>query len=102
LFVEFFDPSPVEVELLGDIIDRRLVAAPTNEVGEPLGVKGIVGQKLKPLPPRFAKDASDLELKVYARVPARQIAYTPDRTIVPAVVRASAIGALRFLSAGSA
>jgi hypothetical protein len=94
------------VELLGDILDRRLAAAPANEVGEPLGVKGIVGQKLEPLPPhfatRFAKDASYLELKVYARVPARQIAYTPDRTIVPAVVRASAIGALRFLSAGSA
>src|SRR5215510_11764135 len=100
LLVELLDRVPVEIDLLGYVLDRRLAAAPANEVGEPLGVKRIVGQKLELLPPHFAarlaKDASDLELKIDARVAAREITHAPDRAIVPAFVHASTIGAACF------
>jgi hypothetical protein len=34
LLVEFLDCLPVEVEFLGDLLDRRLPAAPSNEVSK--------------------------------------------------------------------
>ena len=100
LLVELLDRLPIEAQLLGDILDRRDAAAPADEGGKPLGVKRIVGQELQPLPPhlaaRSAKDAPDLELKIDARVAARQIAHAPHRAIVPAAMQRSAVGAARF------
>jgi hypothetical protein len=36
LLVQLFDSVPIEVELLGDVLDRRLPAAPADEVGKRL------------------------------------------------------------------
>ena len=100
LLLQLLDRVPIELELLGDILDRRLAAAPADEVGKPLCIKRIVSQKREPFPPhlaaRPAKGAPDLELKVYARVAARQIAHTPHRAVVPAAMLVSAIGAACF------
>jgi hypothetical protein len=100
LLIELLYRFPIEVKLLGNVLDRRLAAASVNEVGKSLGVKGIVGQKLEPLPPhfaaRFAMNASDLELQIRARVAAREIAHAADRAIVPGIMQRSAIGAVRF------
>jgi len=98
--VELLDRVPIELELVGNILDRRDAAAPADEGGEPLCIERIVGQELRPLPPhlaaRPAKDASDLDLKIDARVAARQIAYAPNSAIVPAAMQGSAVGAPRF------
>jgi hypothetical protein len=100
LLVGLLDRLPIEAQLLGDILDRRGASAPANEDGEPLSVKRIVGKELEPLPPHFAarlaKGASDLELKIDARVATRQIAYAPHCAVVPAPMQASAVGAPRF------
>jgi hypothetical protein len=45
---------------------------------------------------RSAKDAPDLDLKIDARVAARQVAHPPHRAIVPAAMQGSAVGAARF------
>jgi len=100
LLVELLDRVPIKLELPGDILDRRDAAAPADEGGKPLRVERIVGQELQPLPPhlaaRSAKDAPDLDLKIHARVAARQIAHAPHRAIVPAPMERAAVGAARF------
>jgi len=91
---------PIEVELFGDILDRRLAAPPANKVGEPLCVEWVVGKKFKPLAYHFvtgpAKYASHFEFEIYPRIAARKIAYATDGAIVPAVVQASTTTASRF------
>jgi len=100
LLVELLDRVPIELQLLRHILDRRDAAAPADEGGKALGVKRIVGQELKPLPPhlaaRSATHAPDLDLKIDARVAARQVAHAPNLAIVPAPMQAAAVGAARF------
>jgi len=74
--------------------------APASEVGKPLGVERVVGQKLKPLTFHFAanpaKDASDLELEIDPRIATRKVAHTTNCAIVPTAMRASTTAAARF------
>jgi hypothetical protein len=100
LFIELLDGVPMQVELLGNILDRCLAAPPTDKIGKALGVQRIVGQKLKPLALHFAtkpaKNASYFKLEKYPRVAAGEIAHATDRAIVPAVMQASATTAASF------
>jgi hypothetical protein len=93
LLIQLLDGIPVEVELFGYILDRRLAAAPTHKVGEPLG-------EVEPLPFHFAtkpaKNASHFQFEKYARVAAREVAYVTHRAIVPAVVGRTATSTQRF------
>ena len=79
---------------------RLLAAAPANEVGEPLGVKRVVGQKVEllasHLAAKLAKYAPHIEFEIDPRVTARQIADATHRAIVPALVQASTTAAQRF------
>ena len=79
---------------------RLLAAAPANEVGEPLGVMQIVGQKIEllafHLAAKLAKNASHIEFEKDPRVAAGQIADATHCAIVPALVQASTTTAERF------
>src|ERR1019366_428115 len=49
LLVQLLDRIPVQMQFLGDVLDRRRAAAPAHVVREALGIERIVGQKLQPL-----------------------------------------------------
>jgi hypothetical protein len=93
LFIEFLNGIPIEVELPGYVLDRRLAAAPANKVREPLGEARVVGEKVEALAFHFvttpAKNASHFQLEKYPGVAARRITHATDRAIIPTVVRAS-------------
>src|SRR5262249_47039915 len=101
LLIEFLDRVPIEVELLGNILDRRLAAPPLNKVGEPLRVEWVVGQKFKPLAYHFAagpaKYAPHFEFEIYPRIAARKIAHAANRAVVPTAMQASTTTTSRFL-----
>jgi hypothetical protein len=100
LLIELLDRIPIEVELISNILDRRLSAAPADKVGEPLSKMRVVGQKIEPLAFHFAtrpaKYASHGEFEKYSRVAAGKISHATCRAIVPAVVLAAARTAQRF------
>src|SRR5262249_44775839 len=72
LFIEVLYRLPIEVELFGNVLDRRLTAASADKIGKALGVEWIVGQKVEPFAFHFAtnpaKNASNLDFEKYARV----------------------------------
>ena len=100
LLLQRLDRVPVEVELLGNVLDRGLTAAPAHVVGKALGIERVVGQEVQPLalhvPATLAPHAPHLELQVDARVATRQIANAPRASVVPARVRSTAAAAERF------
>ena len=53
LLIELLDRVPVELELLGDVLDRGRATAPPYVIGKALGIKRVVGQKLQSLDRRF-------------------------------------------------
>ena len=49
LLVQRLDRIPVQVQLLGDILDRGAATAPADVVGKPLRVERVVAEKVEPL-----------------------------------------------------
>ena len=100
LLFQCLDRVPVELELLCDVLDRRLPAATADVKGKALGIEWIVRQELKLLalhvPATLARHAPDLDLQVDARVATGKIANPPHAPIVPARVHATAAAADRF------
>ena len=94
LLVQFLDRMPVQMQFLGDRLDRGAGAASTDVIGEPLRVQRIVGQEVQALalhgsatptvhPPHF-------DLEIDARVGTGQIAHPARAAVVPAHMRFAA------------
>lgn len=68
LLFEILDGMPVELKLLGDVLDRGRPASLPDIVREAFRVERIACQKVQPLAfhlsARFAEDPSGLELEV--------------------------------------
>jgi len=100
LLFELFDCVPIKVELLGNILDRRLSAAAADKVGEPLGKMRVVRQEIEQLAFHFtarpAGNASHLEFEIDPRVPAGKIACATGRAVIPAAMLGSASATQRF------
>jgi len=77
LLLELLHRVPVEMQLLGDVLDRRGPTTTAHIEGEPVRVERVVGEKRQPLslhlPALNAVDASHIDVQEYSRVPAREI-----------------------------
>ncbi|MEI7875981.1 MAG: hypothetical protein WCK95_27930 [Alphaproteobacteria bacterium] len=102
LLLQRLDRIPVEPQLLGNVLDRRLPATSTDIVGKALRVERIVGQKIEPLALHLATTAAlhppDLDLQENPRVAARQIANQPFTPVVPSRMNPPAAPADRFFA----
>jgi len=100
LLLQLLDGVPVEVKLLGDILDGGGSAATPHVEGEALGVARIVGQPVELLAlhlvAREAGDAAHDELEVDAPVAAREVANPMDLLIVEGPVPSSTDTTRRF------
>src|SRR5712692_7351551 len=54
LLVEFLDGAPIQVQLAGDVLDRRGPTAPAHKERKALGVEGVVGEPRQLLLLHFA------------------------------------------------
>jgi len=90
LLLQRLDRVPVEMQLLGHVLDRRLPATPAHVKGEALGVQRIVGQEVKRLPLHLAAglamNAPDFEVQVNTGIGTGQVAYPAYLPIVPTAV----------------
>ena len=95
-----FDRVPVQVQLLGYILDRRHPAPTPHEECKPLVVEGIVGQPLRPLalhcPAAPARHPAYLHVQVNARVAARQVPHQPSPSVVETALPLSTGARRRF------
>ena len=100
LLLQRLDGLPVQMELLGHILDRRRPAAPSDVMGKALGIEGIAGQEVELLAFHFAAmlavNPPHVDSKVDPAVAARQIANLPRALVVPAKPHTSAAATLRF------
>ena len=86
LFFQSVDRLAVQMQLLGDILDRGGTATLANVKGKPLGVERIVGQEGKLLllhlaaPP--AQNTPDLQFEVDACVAAGEVSDQPELAVV--------------------
>jgi len=103
LLFQRLDRIPVEVEFLGNILDRARAAAPPHVMRKALGIERVVGQEIEPLALHLAAasalHAPNLDLEIDARIAAGQIANLARAPVVPDPVRPTAAAAERFLSA---
>src|SRR6266571_589041 len=100
LLVQLLHRMPVELQLLGDVIDRSAAASPADIEGKSLGVERIVRQKLETLALHLAAPAathaSHLELQEDAQAAGREIASAAKLAIIPPGMLLSAGPARRF------
>ena len=93
LLVQLLDTVPVQVQLVGHLLDGAVATAPTHLVGKALGVQRCVGQKPQPFAlhacAASAPNAAYLQFQVDAPGPARQIAHPPQPAVVPARLHAT-------------
>src|SRR5258705_7916276 len=94
LHLQRLDRVPVQRQFFRHVFDRRLSAAPADIISKALGVERIVRQKIQLLSLHLAAiaalDPPHLQLQIYPRVPAAQIAHPPDLAVVPAHLDATA------------
>ena len=100
LFLQRLDAVPVQVQLVGHVLDRGAAAAPAHVVGEALGIERAVRQKLQPLdlhrPAVSAENPPRLEFQINPVRSAGQIAHPPRPAVVPPRVHAPTHAAGRF------
>jgi hypothetical protein len=86
LHLQALDGAPIEMRLLGDILDRGHSAAAAHPEREPLRVERMVGQPAQAFLPHRATPAAlhppHRQLQVNPRIATRQIAHPPGPLIV--------------------
>jgi hypothetical protein len=91
---------PIQLQLRGDIADRRAAAAAADVKRKPLGVVRVVRQKFQTLALHLAaltaSDTPYLELQIYPQIAGPKISNTPDPSIVPPGLLSSTRTACRF------
>src|SRR5664280_718293 len=102
LLLQRLDRIPVELQLLGNVLDRRLPTALANVMRKALRIERVVRQEIEPLALHLAATAAshppDLNLQEDARVAARQIANLPYTSVVPTRMNSPAAPANRFFA----
>src|SRR5450830_1020139 len=102
LLLQRLDRIPVELQLLGNVLDRRLPTALAHVMGKALRIERVVRQEIEPLALHLAATAAshppDLNLQKDARVAARQIANLPYTPVVPTRMNSPAAPANRFFA----
>src|SRR5437868_3188922 len=102
LHLQFFDRIPVQLQFLGDFLDRTRAAALPYVIREALGVERIVGEKVEPLAlhsiAATTANASYLEPQVHTHRAVGQIPALPLPPIVPAHAHLAALAADRFFA----
>src|SRR5712671_50578 len=100
LHLQRLDSVPVELQLLGNVRDRRLPATASDKIRKALGVQRIICQKVELLSLHLAAAATihapHLQLKQYSPLAARQITHLPDFTVVPTHLDVATTPASRF------
>src|SRR5438309_3057171 len=100
LLVQILDRMPIQLELLGHILDGRRATPSPHIVSKALGVKRIVRQKLQPLALHFAtastKHPANFQFQVYPRIAARQIPKLTNSAVVPTLLHAPAVATGSF------
>ena len=94
LLVQFLDRLPIQMQLFGHRLDRRIAAPASDIVGEAFGVKRTIRQPTQLLAfhtALVARHAPNLELQEDSQRPARQIPHHPRTTIVVASPRSTAL-----------
>ena len=94
VLVELLDGAPIEVQLLGHVLDGAHPTASSHIERKALRVEGIVGEEVQLLALHglrsSTRNPSHLELEIHAHLAVGQIAYSPLATVVPAEVDRSA------------
>jgi hypothetical protein len=102
LLLQRLDRIPVELQLLGNVLDRRLPTALTHVMRKALRIERVVRQEIEPLALHLAATTAlhppDLNLQEDARVTARQIANLPYAPVVPTRMNPPAAPANRFFA----
>src|SRR5665811_894501 len=102
LLLQRLDRIPVELQLLGNVLDRRLPTALAHVMGKALRIERVVRQEIEPLALHLAATAAshppDLNLQEDARVAARQITNLPYTPVVPTRMNSPAAPANRFFA----
>src|SRR5262245_32891139 len=100
LHLELFDGVPLEMQLLGDVVDRRRMTTTSDVERQALGVARIVGQEVEPFAlhrtTAAARDATHLELQKDPHPTAREIAHPAHGPIVDAALHTPADATGRF------
>src|SRR4029077_2427939 len=100
LLVELLDGIPVQMQFLGNVLDRRRAAAPAYIVGKALRVERILAQERKPLAlhrsTSAAADPAHFQIEVDTKLTARQIAHPPPGAVVKAAMHRPAHAAVGF------
>jgi hypothetical protein len=100
LLLEILHRVPVEMQLLGDVLDRRGPTTTAHIEGKPFRVERVVGEERQPLslhlPALNAVDASHVDVQEYSRVPAREISDPPALLVVEDPAPAATAAARRF------
>ena len=95
-------PIPVELQLVSNVLDRRMPTALANVMGKALRIERIVRQEIEPFALHLAATAAshppDLNLQKNVRVAARQIANPPDTPVVPTRMNPPTAPAIRFFA----
>ncbi len=88
--LQTLDRLPIEIHLLGDVLDRAGAAAATDIAGKTLRVQRVLQQELQPLalhlPAPTAVDPPHFQVQVNPVRTARQIPNPSPRTVVPGPV----------------
>jgi hypothetical protein len=102
LLLQRLDRIPVKLQLLGNVLDRRLPTALTHIMGKALRIERVVRQEIEPLALHLAATAAphppDLNLQEDAGVAARQIANPPYAPVVPTRMNPPAAPAGHFFA----
>src|SRR5450830_360968 len=102
LLLQRLDRIPVELQLLGNVLDRRLPTALAHVMGKALRIERVVRQEIEPLALHLAATAAshppDLDLQEDVRVAARQIANPPYTPVVPTRMNPPTASAIRFFA----
>src|SRR6266851_789851 len=86
LLVEFLDGAPIQVQLAGDVLDRRGPTAPAHKERKALGVEGVVGEPRQLLLLHFAATPAAhptaLDLQIDSGVSRREVSYLAQLAVV--------------------
>ena len=100
LLLEGLDRVPVQMQFLGNILDRARPAASAHVVGKAFGIDGVGGQEIELLAlhraAASAANAPNFDLEIDARIAAGQVANLARASVVPAHMRSTTAAAERF------
>ena len=100
LLLQFLDGLPVQMQFLGDVLDRGRPTPPPHIESKSFGVKRIVGQPIQALPfhplTHPTVNTPHIKLQVNTGVTTGQIPHSPDLLVIVTLRPATTVAALTF------